>query len=491
MIRKIALRNITEHRSKSLIVGGLIALGVTLLVLGNSTMDSISAGMRNTFTEQYSGDIFIFAPFEKESELSIFGTFGEDKPNALSSFADYEDELAKQDNIKLVSKMTVGTGALEAQSGERMISSFWGIDPTVWNESFAQHLIWHEGGLWDEGSASIALTKSQADDIEAAQNAPVNIGDNVLISVMSENGIRIREMSVSGIFEFKTISSPQMKTLSLVDMRTSQALLSLDDIRIYEVDLSDAESKSLGSVTDENLFGDAGLFGESESSLFTTSENVSMEDLNAELSETLQRSERTTESYFPQYHFAVILLDNPGDLEKTQAQLTVWVEAQGLDWVIGDWENAAGFVGTMADSIKIVLNGLVMLIAFVSMLIIMNTLVISVTERLQEIGTMRAIGAQKLFVRKLILSETLMLAVYASLIGLLTAIAVIGVVNIYGIPANSDFLRVLFGGDALYPTLSMNATLQGVGLMTLASLLACLYPLGIALKVSPLKAMQG
>ena len=35
MITKIALRNLTENRSKTLIVGGLIALGVTLLVMGN------------------------------------------------------------------------------------------------------------------------------------------------------------------------------------------------------------------------------------------------------------------------------------------------------------------------------------------------------------------------------------------------------------------------------------------------------------------------
>ena len=491
MIRKIALRNITEHRTKSLIVGGLIALGVTLLVLGNSTMDSISAGMRSTFTEQYSGDIFIFAPFEKESELSIFGTFGEEKPSALNNFTDYEEALAQQNNVKLVSKMTVGMGALESQSGERLLSSFWGIDPAVWNESFAQHLIWHKGGLWEGKSPSIALTKSQADEIEAAQNAPIKLGDKVLMSAMGDSGIRIREMSVSGIFEFKTVSAPQMETLSLVDMRTSQALLALDDTRNYEVSLNASEAEILGEVSDDNLFGDAGLFGGSDESLFSTSENLSMEDLNADLLQTLKRSERETDAFVPQYHFAVLLLDNPDQLQKTQTQLKAWAETQGLDWVIGDWENAAGFVGSMADSIKIVLNGLVMIIAFVSMLIIMNTLVISVTERLQEIGTMRAIGAQKMFVRKLILSETLMLAVTASFIGVFTAILVLVVVNVYGIPASNDFLTVLFGGDALYPKLSIRATLQGIGMMTFASLLACLYPLGIALKVSPLKAMQG
>ena len=70
-----------------------------------------------------------------------------------------------------------------------------------------------------------------------------------------------------------------------------------------------------------------------------------------------------------------------------------------------------------------------MIIAFVSTLIIMNTLVISVTERLQEIGTMRAIGAQKMFVRKMILAETLILAVSSSLIGVAISATILGILS--------------------------------------------------------------
>jgi putative ABC transport system permease protein len=276
-----------------------------------------------------------------------------------------------------------------------------------------------------------------------------------------------------------------------VDLRTSQALLSLDDTRSADVSLSAAESEVLGTVTEDSLFGDDGLFGGSTDALFTEIENVSMDELNSELSETLQRDEQTASVFVPQYHFAVVLLDNPDQLLETQAALTQWASENNLDWNIGDWENAAGFIGNMANSIKIVLNGMVMVIAFVSTLIIMNTLVISVTERLQEIGTMRAIGAQKMFVRKMILAETLILAVSSSLIGVAISATILGIVNVNGIAASNDFLMVLFGGDALFPSLSSGAVIQAVGMMTLGALIACLYPLGIALKVSPLKAMQG
>jgi putative ABC transport system permease protein len=121
----------------------------------------------------------------------------------------------------------------------------------------------------------------------------------------------------------------------------------------------------------------------------------------------------------------------------------------------------------------------------------MNTLVISVTERLQEIGTMRAIGAQKAFVRKMILTETLILALASALVGVLVGTVALWLISINGLPAANDIIKILFGGDALYPSVSVSAVLQAVSMMTLGAVLACLYPLAIALKVSPLKAMQG
>jgi putative ABC transport system permease protein len=186
-----------------------------------------------------------------------------------------------------------------------------------------------------------------------------------------------------------------------------------------------------------------------------------------------------------------VLLENPNQLTETQVAISEWAAEKDLNWRIGDWENAAGFIGGMANSIKAVLNGLVMIIAFVSTLIIMNTLVISVTERLQEIGTMRAIGAQKMYVRKMILAETLILALASSFVGVSIAGVVLTVIGVNGIPASNEFLSVLFGGDALYPFLSLSAAVQAVSVMSIGALVACLYPLAIALKVSPLKAMQG
>ena len=60
MLAKLAVRNLLQHRSKSLIVGALMALGVALLVVGNSIMVSLDNKMEASFTHEYSGDLFIY-----------------------------------------------------------------------------------------------------------------------------------------------------------------------------------------------------------------------------------------------------------------------------------------------------------------------------------------------------------------------------------------------------------------------------------------------
>ncbi len=57
--------------------------------------------------------------------------------------------------------------------------------------------------------------------------------------------------------------------------------------------------------------------------------------------------------------------------------------------------------------IRIVFSVAILIVAIVAIIIIMNTLVISVIERTGEIGTMRALGAQKPFVWLMFLVETL------------------------------------------------------------------------------------
>lgn len=515
MLMKLALRNLLQHRSKSIIVGALMAFGVMLLVAGNSVMDSLSYKMRTSFTEQYSGDLFIYtdpvakelkafeeklatmparaqermknnAPTNTEDNTSIFGGFGGSEENAMPNMEENWQALNELDFIEVISPQTIGRANLENGEGAESMTMFWGVDANAWQKvGFTQHLQWIKGGMWQAGDTAIAISADVAERYEESLGQPVNVGDEVQLTVTSDVGTVIRAVKVSGIFNFKTTSAPQLDFMSLVDIHTSQSLLGLH-IDISEAgQLTAAEQDMLASDSEDDLFGGGGLFSEGDNTA------VDGADLEADLMASLASNKQQQVEPTRQYNFVVVKLKQGVDPVQAQQELADWFKQRDLIWTSGNWEQAAGMVASMANNITLVLHGFMVLIAVVAIIIIMNTLVISVTERMVEIGTMRALGGQKGFIRRLILLETLILAIAAGVVGIIAASIVIAILAVTGLEPTNSFFSLVFGGEALHPSLSLTAIGNALVMMVVAALLASLYPLAIALKVSPVKAMQG
>ena len=515
MLMKLALRNLLQHRSKSIIVGALMAFGVMLLVAGNSVMDSLSYKMRTSFTEQYSGDLFIYTdpvakaqlefqqklanmperareraaknpPKDEEDNTSIFGGFGGSADNAMPNMEQNWQALAELDIIESLSPQTIGRANLENGEGAESMSMFWGVDVAAWqNMGFSQHLQWQKGAMWQAGDNAIAINTEVAKRFEASLGRTIKVGEEIQLTVTSDVGTVIRPVTISGVFAFKTTSAPQLGFMSLVDIHTSQSLLGLHIDTSEASQLSAAEQELIAADSEEDLFGGSDLFGEAEESLVDSS------DLEADLIASLASNKPQQATATRQYNFVVVKLKPRVDSVQAQQQLASWFKQRDLIWKSGDWEQAAGMIASMANNIALVLNGFMVLIAIVAIIIIMNTLVISVTERMVEIGTMRALGGQKGFIRKLILLETLVLALAAGIAGIIAGAIVVGILAVTGIEPSNSFFNLIFGGEALYPSLSAMAIVNALAMMVVAALLASLYPLAIALKVSPVKAMQG
>ena len=103
---------------------------------------------------------------------------------------------------------------------------------------------------------------------------------------------------------------------------------------------------------------------------------------------------------------------------------------------------------------------------------------------------MRALGARKGFVRKMFLVETLTIAVVFGLIGTALAFVVIGVINAAHIQATNPFLKILFAGNVLHPSVNPFSVLWSLVLVGIVAVVAHLYPVSLALKVQPVRAMQ-
>lgn len=113
---------------------------------------------------------------------------------------------------------------------------------------------------------------------------------------------------------------------------------------------------------------------------------------------------------------------------------------------------------------------------------ITNAMLMSVTERYREIGTMKCLGALDNFIRKLFLLESLFQGLFGSILGVITGIIfsmIVGLIK-YGGQAVSAFPFLIFSGYAVL------ALIIGV----ILSVVGAIFPASQAAKMVPAEAMR-
>ncbi|MBN1492978.1 MAG: ABC transporter permease [Candidatus Omnitrophica bacterium] len=89
-----------------------------------------------------------------------------------------------------------------------------------------------------------------------------------------------------------------------------------------------------------------------------------------------------------------------------------------------------GTILNLVASARVMANSVALIAIFIALIGVINTILMSVFERTQEIGVMKAIGASRLDVFKLIWMETLIICAAAGIIGNVIALVGSGVVEI-------------------------------------------------------------
>jgi len=110
----IAMRNLTSHRVKSLIVGSIMAFGTMLLVVGTSLLDSVEESMEKVVTASLTGQLQIYST-EGRDELSLFGGLTASRPDIgeIEDFSKLKELVEPIDNVEAIVPMgiTIATGA--------------------------------------------------------------------------------------------------------------------------------------------------------------------------------------------------------------------------------------------------------------------------------------------------------------------------------------------------------------------------------------------
>ncbi len=325
----------------------------------------------------------------------------------------------------------------------------------------------------------------------------VPVGEVVTLRSFTKSGyVRAVNVKVYGTFQFNGLETSDLAGASnLVDMMTFRSLYGkMTDDQLDEL----AGIKASAGVKDVSREdAEAALFGGGSGSLEATFEAQpagfdELADLGVgNNAGTLDESVYTTAQMEDGLALsAAVVLDDPDAVPAAIEKILAAAQDKGLNVKAVDWQSASGIVGQLVMVLQAVLYTAILIIFLVALVIINNTMVMATMERTTEIGTMRAIGAQRPFVVVLFLVETMLLGTIAGGLGAVAGGAFIGWLGNVGVPAVHNTLVLLFAGPRLYPAMTLSNVIFGMGSILAISALSTLYPSVLAARVPPVVAMQ-
>jgi ABC-type lipoprotein release transport system permease subunit len=188
---------------------------------------------------------------------------------------------------------------------------------------------------------------------------------------------------------------------------------------------------------------------------------------------------------------AAVTLHDPARLAQTQRDVQAALARAGMKMKVVDWQKASGMVGQFISLARIVLYTAVLIIFAVALVIINNAMVMATLQRVKEIGTLRAIGAQRRFVLAMLLLETGAVGLAFGAVGALLGAGAVWIVRaLGGLPASNEQLYFFYSGPSLLPRLGAASMAVSLAIVIVVSVLSGIYPAVIASRVTPLEAMQ-
>src|SRR6202162_2167968 len=321
-------------------------------------------------------------------------------------------------------------------------------------------------------------------------------GDTITIKAFTKSGfVQSVNLKIYGTFQFKGLEKSGLAGgVSLMD------LMSFRDLYGYVTPEKIAEAKQLEQEVGVNFVdrekAESELFGG-----YSSVSNVKQETINDQKELGDAKANSINQSLISRQYSkdeiekgvvlnAAIILKDPTRIGQTMKDIGDISKKNGLNLRVVTWQKAAGQIGQFVFVAKAALYFAVFIIFIVALVIINNAVMMATLQRIREIGTMRAIGAQRTFVLALVLIETIFLGLVFGSMGMLLGAIVVKWLGIKGIGAFNEFLYFFFSGPRLYVTLELGSLIGAFIIICVVTSISALYPAIIATRVSPLQAMQ-
>jgi putative ABC transport system permease protein len=167
-----------------------------------------------------------------------------------------------------------------------------------------------------------------------------------------------------------------------------------------------------------------------------------------------------------------LLLDNSDSVLSVREQLLNELSGLGYEIDIRTWNQLSIFYNQVRGMFSLIFLFIFVIVLTIVIMNLVNTMSMTVIERTREIGTLRALGMQRVKVRRLFSLEGFFLALVGCIVGIIASVTIAGLVNAAGLsytpPGNSSPTVLTV---QILPNLMLAALLILTLLATLFSLL--------------------
>jgi ABC-type lipoprotein release transport system permease subunit len=499
----IAARNLLRHKGKSFVIGAILFVGALIMTLGNAVISGMNQGLSENIVERFTGHIVLISDTQENPNI-LFTPMGKDIA-LIKNFDKTRAVLSGQSYIQNYLPAARGFSFVLTEDGDIDFALLLGVDFPEYNRMFRGNVQLVEGKLLDKNERGMLVSQGRRTRFFNDQNIwvkPVgfpldekNFSDEakkyrdkmivkdslVLMGASGESTAFDVRTEIKGIHRYEFLDD-FWKFFNIMDIETFRECFQWVTNSDAAVNLN-KETKSL--ITNEGNLDD----------LFKEETVVKTKSAKAELTKTLKSLKEKSTAMKPltdagAYNVVFFKLKEKEDLQKRTDDLNAALKAAGAASRAVTWQKAIGQLGEMAGIIRGALMGFVFFIFFVAIIIIMNTLSMAALERTAELGMMRAVGAQKRFVTVMFFIETACLAVVFGGLGIVLGAVAVPVLKAFHISAENNILQLLFGGKTFAPYLGVADILIGVVELTLVTVIASLYPIRVARRITPLDAIS-
>ena len=509
LVLKIAFRNILRHRGKSLVVGAILFVGSLVMMIGGATVTAMDRSVKDAMVDKFLGDITIMAKSQERED--IFMQLMGENADVLPQFAAVKDHLGTLTEVETYLPYTYGLLMMLAGSDNPMgypaICAVVGTDIKKYQEMFG-NIETLEGALPPINTRGIFLSKYMRDmfymfnqDVYYPINTAFktehlhsNLIDSrpedltikneiILMGYSSKNSTVDVSIPILGVFKYRSLNT-FWREVSILDIDSYRQCMNYT-LKNEADTVSKAEAKliALDAGDLESLFSGEGLIEQ-----VTSGETFDVEAFFEKKSQTPEKRD------FDQGAYELISVrlkpEYKKNLPQVLEQLNRFFEQEKLGVKAIPWENAAGAIAQMVGGIRVGLYAVVFLVFIVAIVIIMNTLSMSVLERAAELGMMRAIGAKKRMLSGMIIGETFALNVVFGGLGIALGIPLTWFLSYLQLPVKNEFLQLITGGPVYYPVLAFGDILMGVVMLGFVTVASVIYPVWVSRKVGPLDAIS-